>query len=372
MSENRIVEGLQEAVQLAKADALQRAYVAALTALQRHPGMRCDQLEVLVGGDGRGTIPPGALKAAVAAALGDDAANLALIMPALHQFARDTSAPAGENVFTWFADHTDTLRARWSVQDDLFAKVQAGEARIRALEAGLAAVRLSDDGKSLSIVLPGGGGFYTWKADHTSTIAVEISNRFGALLAEALSGRPIEAEKVISGRLLQQAFADTQECGGWTEPFAWDDFDSEQQARWGRAADQLATLLAITPSLQARVHPWMMACFGAEIASDRLERNDRFIEEALELVQASGYPRERALQLVDYVYGRPQGEINQEVGGVMITLAAHCLAHGVDMHEAGETELARIWTKVEQIREKQKAKPKGSALPIPQAARAEA
>lgn len=118
------------------------------------------------------------------------------------------------------------------------------------------------------------------------------------------------------------------------------------------------------PSFQARVHPWMMECFGPEISADRLERNDRFIEEALELVQASDYPPSRAHELVDYVYGRDQGEINQEVGGVMVTLAAHCLAHGVDMHEAGETELARIWTKVPQIRAKQAAKPKGGALPV--------
>lgn len=118
-------------------------------------------------------------------------------------------------------------------------------------------------------------------------------------------------------------------------------------------------------SFQSRVAQWMDACFGPEISADRLERNDRFIEEALELVQAAGYPKDRALALVDYVYGRDQGDINQEVGGVMVTLAAHCLAHGVDMHEAGETELARIWTKVDVIRAKQAAKPKGSALPIP-------
>ena len=117
-------------------------------------------------------------------------------------------------------------------------------------------------------------------------------------------------------------------------------------------------------TLQSRVQPWMMACFGPEISADKLERSDRFIEEALELVQAGDYPKERALALVDYVYGRDQGEINQEVGGVMITLAAHCLAHGIDMHEAGETELARIWTKVDKIRAKQAAKPTGSALPI--------
>ena len=101
------------------------------------------------------------------------------------------------------------------------------------------------------------------------------------------------------------------------------------------------------------------------IAADRLERSDRFIEEALELVQASGYSRERAHQLVEYVFGRDQGDINQEVGGVMVTLAAHCLAHDVDMHAAAERELARVWTKVETIRAKQASKPKGSALPIP-------
>jgi len=119
-----------------------------------------------------------------------------------------------------------------------------------------------------------------------------------------------------------------------------------------------------TDSFQQRVYPWMIACFGPEISADKLERSDRFIEEAVELVQAGNYPKERVLALVDYVYERDQGEINQEVGGVMVTLAAHCLAHGIDMHEAAETELARIWTKVEKIRAKQAAKPTGSALPI--------
>lgn len=119
---------------------------------------------------------------------------------------------------------------------------------------------------------------------------------------------------------------------------------------------------------QSRVKPWMDACFGAEISSDRLERNDRFIEEAVELVQSGNYPKDRVLALVDYVYDRPIGEVKQEVGGVMVTLAAYCLAHDIDMHDCGEVELARIWTKVEQIRAKQAAKPTGSALPIALAA----
>lgn len=116
-------------------------------------------------------------------------------------------------------------------------------------------------------------------------------------------------------------------------------------------------------AFQQRVQPWMMACFGAEISADFKERNHRFLEEALELVQACDCTAEEAHMLVDYVYGRPVGEKHQEVGGVMVTLAALCLAQGLDMHECGETELARIWTKVEQIRAKQAAKPKNSPLP---------
>ena len=118
-----------------------------------------------------------------------------------------------------------------------------------------------------------------------------------------------------------------------------------------------------TDSFQGGVQPWMMACFGAEISADGAERNHRFLEESLELVQACGCTASEAYQLVDYVYGRPVGERAQEVGGVMVTLAALCLAQGLDMHAAGETELARIWTKVEAIRAKQAAKPKHSPLP---------
>ena len=132
---------------------------------------------------------------------------------------------------------------------------------------------------------------------------------------------------------------------------AWHDIDSKRDAEVGRG------------SLQSRVQPWLLACFGAVIAGDREERNHRFLEEALELVQACGCTSSEAHQLVDYVYGRPVGDPAQEAGGVMITLAALCLANALNMHDAGEVELARIWTKVEQIRAKQAAKPKYSPLP---------
>lgn len=117
------------------------------------------------------------------------------------------------------------------------------------------------------------------------------------------------------------------------------------------------------PSFQVRVDDWIQHCFGPAIGADRVERNHRFIEEALELVQAGGCTASEAHQLVDYVFGRPVGEMTQEVGGVMNTLAAFCNTYGVDLDEAAETELRRVWAKSDQIRAKQAAKPKHSPLP---------
>jgi len=152
---------------------------------------------------------------------------------------------------------------------------------------------------------------------------------------------------------------------GSPDQLEWE--DEPHKAEYRLAAEDilraLPTAQAVEGSFQDRVQPWPMACLGEMIAGDREERNHRFLEEGLELVQSCGCTASEAHQLVDYVFGREVGEPAQEVGGVMVTLAALCLANGLDMHANGETELARIWTKVETIRAKQAAKPKHSPLP---------
>ncbi|NIJ40397.1 hypothetical protein FHS78_000667 [Parvibaculum indicum] len=122
-------------------------------------------------------------------------------------------------------------------------------------------------------------------------------------------------------------------------------------------------------SFQHRVNEWMLKCFGSEIAADRTERNHRFLEEALELVQSLDCTASEAHQLVDYVFGRPVGEPDQEAGGVNVTFAALCTAAGLDMRNTGEAELARIShpETIKKIRTKQAAKPDHSPLPGPTA-----
>lgn len=109
---------------------------------------------------------------------------------------------------------------------------------------------------------------------------------------------------------------------------------------------------------QQRVTAWAVRCFGPGIVWDRRQRNVRFLEEALELVQAAGLDRAGALGVVEYVYGRPAGDVGQEVGGVLTTLATLCAAHGIDMAAEGERELVAVWQRIDQIRLKQTQKPR--------------
>lgn len=110
---------------------------------------------------------------------------------------------------------------------------------------------------------------------------------------------------------------------------------------------------------QQAVRTWIRLCFGDAIAYDKAERNRRFLEESLELVQSLGMSKAEALFWVEYVYGRDVGEPRQEVGGVRVCLAALCNANGMDEDECGEHELIRISDPavVEKIRHKHANKP---------------
>lgn len=113
-------------------------------------------------------------------------------------------------------------------------------------------------------------------------------------------------------------------------------------------------------SYQSRMADWVAKCISPRCLADRHERNSRFLEEALELVQACGASREMAHQAVDYVFDREVGKREQEVGGVMSCLAALCSAWSIDLDEATHQELERILDPavMERIRKKHAGKPR--------------
>lgn len=93
---------------------------------------------------------------------------------------------------------------------------------------------------------------------------------------------------------------------------------------------------------------------GPEEASVHL-RARRFLEEAIELAQACGVDGKNAERILRYVYGRPAGEVRQEIGGVGMTLLPLAHLAGISVWECFTKELARIKTPevMEKIRRRQ-------------------
>ena len=109
---------------------------------------------------------------------------------------------------------------------------------------------------------------------------------------------------------------------------------------------------------QARVGQWVLKVFGGKIATDKIERAMRVVEEAIELGQAAGVTEAQARLVLQRVYSRAPGRLYQEVGGVGITLLAFGEAADIPVAKATEDELRRIEQPetIKRIREKQNEK----------------
>lgn len=83
---------------------------------------------------------------------------------------------------------------------------------------------------------------------------------------------------------------------------------------------------------------WAIDCFGEDEATDPKQRVLRFLEESVELAQAIGLDREKALELVAFVYNRPAGDVQQELGqvGLTLMLVAECVSASADIAEQAE------------------------------------
>ena len=96
---------------------------------------------------------------------------------------------------------------------------------------------------------------------------------------------------------------------------------------------------------QAKVYRWVLDVFTDEVAGNTNERIRRFTEESLELAQAVGLSEKDAVKLVRYVYGRPTGDVKQEIGGVSLTLLALCQHLGVSAEATEIDEVRRMLSK---------------------------
>jgi NTP pyrophosphatase (non-canonical NTP hydrolase) len=90
---------------------------------------------------------------------------------------------------------------------------------------------------------------------------------------------------------------------------------------------------------------WAERSFGREHVYNFSIRALRLAEEAVELAQAYGIPKDKMLNLVEIVYKRPKGNPEQELGGVMMTATVLAGAHGHDPDVFFEEELRRVLRK---------------------------
>lgn len=94
-------------------------------------------------------------------------------------------------------------------------------------------------------------------------------------------------------------------------------------------------------ALQTRAFVWVTKITPVVAIATRARR---FLEEAVELVQALGLTKDDVLRVVDYVYGRPVGEVENEIGGVGMTLLPLCEALDISAEQCFRRELARVST----------------------------
>ena len=90
---------------------------------------------------------------------------------------------------------------------------------------------------------------------------------------------------------------------------------------------------------------WACRSFGEDHVYNLPIRALRCAEEAIELAQAYGIPKNKMLDLVEIIYGRPPGKPDQELGGVAMTATVLAAANGCDLDQYFETELRRVLSK---------------------------
>lgn len=202
---------------------------------------------------------------------------------------------------------------------ELSAKVAILEERVKA------GVRYFRDGAAVRTgVLP----------DHASHIADVLQS----LLSEPVPPRAAEPadDALAQARRLAADLAEERFRGDLAALFmsgAGDDHPWVQVALRGLEAAQGA-------SYQDRVYRHFQYVAGDD-PTDLTERRDRANEDFAELVQALGGTLEGWIAIGRYVWGRPVGEPEQEMGGTLNTLAALASWAHLNMMACAEAELAR-------------------------------
>lgn len=96
---------------------------------------------------------------------------------------------------------------------------------------------------------------------------------------------------------------------------------------------------------QKVVADWCAASFGVGAASSLPQRAVRLLEEVIEAFQAAGGDPAMAHKLIDFVFARPVGDLNKEIGAVGLVLLSLANAAGVSADAEEASEVGRVLAK---------------------------
>jgi NTP pyrophosphatase (non-canonical NTP hydrolase) len=85
---------------------------------------------------------------------------------------------------------------------------------------------------------------------------------------------------------------------------------------------------------QEQILTWARTTFGKATADNTGERIRRFAEEAVELAQAVGLEKQALLDIMEHVYAKTSGDVDQEIGQVGVSLL--CLGQHLNIDADGE------------------------------------
>ena len=181
--------------------------------------------------------------------------------------------------------------------------------------------------------------------NHRLSDLVEAQKREIARLRKIVDNSPAEADAHL-GMVSAGAVASARDI----PLHPW------QQAH--RAPIALASSAYSIGDFQCGAADWITACWGKNCLFHKRERGLRFAEEAIELMQAIGLSRDDVSAMQDYVYNRKKGDIDNEIGGVLATLAGLATAHMINMEGVARDILLSCWARSLHIRQKHETTPK--------------
>lgn len=92
----------------------------------------------------------------------------------------------------------------------------------------------------------------------------------------------------------------------------------------------------------SRFLAWARETFTAQVAMNPAERMMRFVEEAIELANACDVPRVTVERIVNRVYERSPGNIEQEAAQCQVTLELWAKVAKLDLERAATREFERV------------------------------